>query len=407
MTTSTPRFSAYQIRLFVFLSVATFFEGYDFFALTQILPNLRADMGLGKAEAGTLIAFINLGPVLAYFLVRQADHLGRRRMLTYTIAGYTIFTFLTGFAPNAILFAGCQIAARTFLVAEWAISTVYAAEEFPAERRGMVIGVISACSSLGGIVCAGVVPLILHLPYGWRSVYFIGIVPLVLLAFARRSLAETRRFAEQPRSTTPRSFVHLWHTPYRRRMLHMALIWAATYMCSNVAVTFWKDFAINERQLSDGQVGTSVTIAALLSAPLILYAGVLIDRLGRKSSAVLIFSITSLGVFGAYTLHGQAALTVALTAAIFGAAAAMPVLNAFNTELFPTHLRGDAFAWSNNLLGRITYVLSPLAIGAIASDLGWGAAVRMTAVFPFLVVVLIYLLLPETGSKELEETAAL
>jgi putative MFS transporter len=48
--------SAYQRRLFIFLSVATFFEGYDFLALTQILPNLRAEMGISEASAGLLVA---------------------------------------------------------------------------------------------------------------------------------------------------------------------------------------------------------------------------------------------------------------------------------------------------------------------------------------------------------------
>ncbi len=32
---------------------------------------------------------------------------------------------------------------------------VYAAEEYPADRRGMVIGVIQGYSSAGSIACAG------------------------------------------------------------------------------------------------------------------------------------------------------------------------------------------------------------------------------------------------------------
>ena len=38
------KFTAYQRRLFVLLSVANFFEGYDFLALSQILPNLKASV---------------------------------------------------------------------------------------------------------------------------------------------------------------------------------------------------------------------------------------------------------------------------------------------------------------------------------------------------------------------------
>src|SRR6185503_6283725 len=101
------------------------------------------------------VAFINVGTIIACLVVRQADRWGRRRMLTITIAGYTIFSFLSGLAPsstflagiNGILpgvwiFAGFQLLARVFLIGEWAISMMYAAEEFPAEKRGLMIGLI-------------------------------------------------------------------------------------------------------------------------------------------------------------------------------------------------------------------------------------------------------------------------
>jgi putative MFS transporter len=83
----------------------------------------------------------------------------------------------------------------------------------------------------------------------------------------------------------------------------------------------------------------------------------------------------------------------------------LTVLNAFTTELFPTEQRAQAFAWSNNLIGRVGYWLSPFAIGLMVDSLGFGPVIRMTAPFPLLAIVLIWLLLPETKGRELEETA--
>jgi putative MFS transporter len=401
------RLSRYQRLLFVFLGVATFFEGYDFLALTQILPNLRAEMGLSMSGAGYLVAFINFGTVLAYLLVRQADRWGRRRVLTLTILGYTLLTFLTAFAPNVWVFGGLQMFARIFLLGEWAISMVIAAEEFPAARRGMVIGVIGGCGSLGSIVCAGVVPLLLQTDYGWRAVYLVGILPLLLMAVARRSLRETARFSEYVASgqSQANALGHIWRTPYRRRVIQLGAIWFITYICTQNAVTFWKEFAVAERGFSDAQVGISISIAAVVSLPLIFGAGKLLDVIGRRQGAVAIFVLTAVGVFASYSVHGQVALTAALTLGIFGASAVLPVLNAYTTELFPTALRGDAFAWSNNLIGRVGYVLSPMLVGITAERVGWGWAVRSTAVFPLVSLVLILLLLPETRARELEQTA--
>ena len=414
------RFSPYQRRLFVLLSVANFFEGYDFLALSQILPNLRAEMGLTESQGGLLVSITGLGTILAYGVVRLADRLGRRPVMLATILGYALFTGLTGLARGPWDFAAYQLVARIFLIAEWALAMVYAAEEFPAARRGLAIGVLQGATSLGSIVCAGVVPLLLKTPYGWRSVYFVGIIPLVLLAYARRGLKETGRFAAvsgaaaSPDGLTvgpstgvgaQRGLMAIWRTPYRRRVVQLALIWGLTYMCTQCAVFFWKEFAVAERGLSDGQVGLSIAVASIVSLPLVFMVGRLLDSWGRRPGAVLIFSLLAGSVVAAYQFHGYAALTAALTVAIFATSAALVVLNNFTTELFPTELRSEAFAWSNNLLGRIGYVIAPALVGWAAQTMGWGTAVSFTAVFVAAALFLILAMLPETRQKELEETS--
>lgn len=401
------KFTSYQKKLFLFLSVATFFEGYDFLALSQILPNLREDMGLAPEWSGYLVGIINGGTVLAFFLVRQADRIGRKRMLTITIAGYTIFTFATGFAPDVVTFAICQVIARIFLIAEWAVSMVIAAEEFPAAKRGFVIGVVQGCSSLGSVFCAGVVPLLLKTGYEWRAVYFVGILPLLILGFARRGLKETKRF-EEAGPAKRQSLFRIWKTPYRNRMLVLALIWMVAYVAAQNSVAFWKDFALNERGWTDDEVGLAIMVAALVSMPMVFYAGRLIDKVGRRHGAAIIFTVAAVGTFGCYTFESHWALTAALIAGIFGASAYLPVLNSYNNELFPTELRADAFAWSNNLLGRLTYVGSPFLVGFYAGEFGgYGPVVPFTAIFPFVAIALIYGLLPETKGRSLEDTAAL
>jgi putative MFS transporter len=401
------KLSSYQRRLLVFLSVASFFEAYDFFALTQILPNLRASLQVGYLGGGLLVGFINCGTILAFILARRADRWGRKPVLTATIAGYTLFTFLSGLSPNVYVFALLQMVARIFLIAEWATSMVIAAEEFPANGRGTVMGVVSAAGALGAIVCAGVVPVLLHTAYGWRSVYFVSIVPLLVLAFARRGLRETGRFTARSAAESPGDLFAIWHTPYRRRVIQLAAVWFLTYICTQNAVTFWKEFALAERGLSDAQVGKAVMYAAVASIPLAFAAGKLLDVVGRKIGATIIYGATIGGVIGAYTMHSVAALTWSLVFAMFGVTTVLTVLNAFNAELFPTQYRGSAFAWSNNLIGRIGYCVSPAAVGSLIPKFGWGPTLTATTVFPFLALVVIWITLPETRGRELEETALL
>lgn len=397
----------------MFLSVASFFEGYDFLALAQLLPNLRAHFGLSPSEGGVLVAVINVGTMLAYVLVRSADRLGRKRVLTLTIAGYTLASLASGLAPSAWLFALAQLCARVFLIAEWAVSLVVAAEEFPAADRGSAMGIIQASSTLGAIACAGLVPVLVATPLAWRTVYLVGAAPLALLAFARRGMRETRRFEQlEERASVEggragrRDLFAILRGPLRGRVLLVALVWGLSYVCTQNAVTFWKELAVGERGLSEAAVGLTVTIAAVGSVPLVFASGRMLDRLGRRPGAALIFTATSAGVVGAYTLTGRVGLTLSLMVAMFGTTAILQVLNAFTAELFPTAQRGDAFAWCNNLLGRVGYVLSPVVVGWAAERWGFGPAVGATAVFPIVALVLILRHLPETRGRELAELDA-
>jgi putative MFS transporter len=403
------QFTPYQKRLFIFLSVATFFEGYDFTALSQILPNFRADMALSEGQGGLIVTVISAGTVLSYFLVRLGDRFGRRRILAITILGYALFTFLTGLSRGPYDFTLYQFIGRIFLIAEWALGMVIAAEEYPAERRGFVLGVLQAFNSLGSITNAAIVPTLLATPFGWRSVYFVGIIPLLLLAYARRGLRETKRFADYAaeRKETRRPLVAILRGPYRKRVLQLALIWGLTYMCTNTVVVFWKEYAVAEAGFTDRQVATALTIASLLAMPFIFSVGKILDAWGRRKSAVLIYGVTIVFVVMAYQLTNFWILTLSLSFAIFAAIALLALLNTFTTELFPTALRSDAFAWCNNLLGRIGYVIAPVIVGNAAETFGWGPSVSATTISVVIALVLILAWLPETRGRELEETAAI
>lgn len=400
-------FTPYQWRLFVFLSVATFFEGFDMFALTQIIPSLQNEWHLTKTEVGALAAVTNFGTMLAYLLVRRADRWGRRRVLSVTIVGYTVTSLLTAATQGPVSFALLQCLARVFLIGEWATAMVYAAEEFPASRRGSVVGIIQAIASLGAIVCAGLVPMMLKSSLGWRLIYLVGAVPLVIIAFARRTLRESERFTKVQAEgrANDRGFFDLWKTGHRTRLVQLALIWAFTYVCTQNTITFFKAFAIEERHWTDGQVGKAVSIAAVLSLPMLFFVGRMLDRLGRRKGALVVYGALVFGCLGAFTLKIHGLVIVSLVFAVFAQSAVLALLNAYTGELFPTEVRGDAFAWSNNLLGRIGYVLSPLALGVLAEKTGWGPAVASTTVFAAMALVMLWRWLPETKGKELEETA--
>jgi putative MFS transporter len=164
---------------------------------------------------------------------------------------------------------------------------------------------------------------------------------------------------------------------------------------------------VTERGMSDAQVARAIEIGALASMPLAFATGKLLDVIGRKPGATLIFASTIVGVIGAYSAHGASALTLFLVLAMLGVNTVLTVLNAFTAELFPTEYRGAAFAWSNNLIGRIGYCISPVILTQVSATYHLGPTLAASAVFPLLALVVIWVVLPETSRRELEETAQL
>ncbi|HEY6879813.1 MAG TPA: MFS transporter [Polyangiales bacterium] len=410
-TAATPArtpLSDYQKRLFFLLGVATFFEGYEYVALSQLLPSLREEFVLSEGQAGVLVSVIGASALLAYVLIRRADVVGRKPMLALTVAGYTLTSLLCALAQDVWQFGAAQLCARSFLLAEYALSMVYIAEEFPADRRGFAVGVLQGLNSFGAIVCAGVVPILLKTSLGYRAVYLVGTLPLLLMTWLRRQVRETERFAQIKAAGVERKDPFaIFRSAYRGRVLVLSLINGLTLACTYLAVTYWKEFALAERGFDHAQAARALMIAALGSLPLVFFTGRLLDAVGRRTGALLLFVGVSASILTAFGAHGFWLLTAGLTGAIFGASAVGPVLNTLTLELFPTEMRAEAYAWSYNLLGKLGYVVGPLAVGYGAERWGYGPVLSATTVFPVIAVGIIFARIPETRNRELEETAAL
>jgi putative MFS transporter len=190
-------------------------------------------------------------------------------------------------------------------------------------------------------------------------------------------------------------------------VLELGAIWFLTYVCTQNVVTFWKDYALRDLGIAESRTTLVISLGAGVSMPLVFFAGKLFDSLGRRLGAVIVYLALIGGVLGAFTLHGTAALVVSMIVAIFALNSVLTLLNTFTTELFPTALRGDAFLWTNNLIGRIGYVASPIVAGHLARDGGWGPVMRVSVVFPAIALGLLLWLLPETSRRELEQTSDL
>jgi putative MFS transporter len=414
----TERLQKSHILLIFLVSTASFFEGYDFIILSLVLPFLRRDFGLSVMQGTFIVSAIAVGTIAAFFVLRLGDYFGRRAMLMWTVLGYTAATALTAASHSVYGFVSMQFLARVFLVAEWGISTVIIAEELPATRRGLGISIVQAMAGVGGIVGSAIFPIVSKVALGWRAMYLIGIVPLIIVFFIRRSVRETKRYA-QVRALRPDrpKWKEILRPEYRRNLILISLLWLFMYCGYTPVLNFYTDYAMTDRGLTTGQVGLIAAVAFTLGLSGYVAAGKLMDKWGRKPTCALFFGVGALATFAAYNVKGSLlVMGAALVVLIFFAMSYLPLCSTYTTELFPTRLRASASAWTNNTLGRVGMVASPLMVGVLAKLLaspsgglrggpttGYGPAIGIMGLFPLLCAFIVLAFLPETKNRELEE----
>lgn len=393
-----------HIILILLVSTASFFEGYDFIVLNLVLPFLQKEFALNIQQVGFAASAIAVGTIVAFFVIRLGDYFGRRALLIWTVLGYTAATALTAFSKTIGVFVGLQFIARVFLVAEWGTSTVIVAEEIPASLRGLGISIVQAAAGVGGIVGSAIFPIIERSPLGWRAMYLVGVVPLIVVFFIRTSLKETKRFA-LVRAAAPKgpSFGEMLWRPYRKKVILVALLWCFMYLGYTAVYTFYTTFAIEERGLTVQQVSLIAAIAFTLGLGGFIIAGRLMDSWGRRPTAITFFAAG--GISTALVFQApKALLGPALVVLIFFMTSYLTICSTYTAELFPTRLRASAVAWTNNTLGRIGMVLAPTIVGILAGPLGGvGPAVSLMGLFPLLCAVLVFFFLQETKELELEQ----
>src|ERR1700720_2673780 len=122
-----------------------------------------------------------------------ADYIGRVRTLALSILIYSLFTALQGFAQEAWQLGLFRFIAGLRTGAELMIASPLAAEAFAELPRAKTLGFMMPGGGFGNLFAAYIYDWVG--PYGWRYVFFPGIVPALLLAFLRRGMVEPEHFA--------------------------------------------------------------------------------------------------------------------------------------------------------------------------------------------------------------------
>jgi putative MFS transporter len=395
--------SDHHVFLLVVLGAATFFDGYDTSVKTLALTHIRESFGLTKAAASAVLALIFLGALPAMVITRWADRYGRRRLLVWSIFGYILFSGLTALAPDAKSFVVLQFLQQVFVVAESAIVWTMAAEELPADSRGFGFGVLAMNTALGTGFAALLWSALEPQGVSWRWLYVLSLPPLLFVGYLRRHLPESRRFLVAQEQGTLADRWHAIFAPAIRRWFVLIVVTTGLIQLSQWAVNFTIDFLETERHLSTPTANLMLIAAGLPGIPIMIYAGALSDRFGRRLVGCGFGFAAVAGAIGFFWLPGGVpVLLPCMALTVVGQLGAYPVLQTYTSELFPTGLRSSASAWAN--LASVAGRSASLGLGALLLlHVSSPATATILGVGPLVAIVIIAITFPDTHGRELED----
>jgi MFS transporter, putative metabolite:H+ symporter len=183
-----------QRRIFLIVSAAGFFNNYDGSLLNLALIQIQKGLQIVETALGPMAALITLGNVLAPLITSQADRRGRRVLLLGTLAAFSLLSGLTAFAWNLTSFVVLKFLTVTFSAAEGSIALVILVEETNADTRGLVVGLLGMITAYGYGLAALAFAWITVIPFGWRGLFAVSFIPLILIVPLWRLLPAVSSF---------------------------------------------------------------------------------------------------------------------------------------------------------------------------------------------------------------------
>jgi MFS family permease len=380
-------------------------DAFDVMLYALVLSTLLADFSISTTTAGLLasLTLIASGIGGASFGA-LADRIGRRPAMIGSILVYSVFTAACGLSQTVWQLGLFRFLLGLGMGGEWTAGAAMVSETWPDRHRGKAVALMQSSWAVGYAVAALVVAVVLP-AFGWRAVFFIGLLPALLTLWIRRGVAESevwlksKQATDEPGRATVRD---VFTGRFARTTALLTLLSTSTifaYWGLNLWVPAYLSLPPERGGLGLGTTLTTVLVVTMQAGTFLGYVsfGYVADAIGRRKTFVLyIVLAAALTLLYSVVVNPWLLLGLGPLVAFFGTGffSGFAVITA---EIYPTSVRAIAQGFTFNI-GRFGSAAAPFVVGSLAQTQGFGAAFALLA-GALLIGASTWIWLPETRGR--------
>ena len=364
------------------------------------VPAIRAEFGLTLSEVMAIVssAFL-LGGALLVVLGWLADRMGRLPLFQFSLLGSSFLVALISIAPGVATLTALRGASIAVGGLSYPITGAIITEEMPARLRGLFMGLLQIGYPLGWAL-ASLWSMWLLTEYGWRQLFWVGLVSLPMVWVVRCYLREPPRSVAARSTESPPRFSDLFATGIRERAITLFIAQFLFVWAYAASIFLFPSFLREVRALD--AFNFSLLIGAgnaigVLGYMLAAWTG---ERVWTRRNTVVLWTLLGALLFQVLvwvpTSFGQILLVYALMSMFFYGSAAVKF--AYLAEVFPTRIRALAMACCGSLAVTLGSAAGPYTVSLAIEYWGWHLGYATLVGVPLALSGLLYLTLDSLPS---------
>ncbi len=421
------------------VGMATFFDGYTTLSIAYALPILAHSWHLNHSHLALIISSGYFGQLIGALIFGWlAERIGRLPVLAITISIFAVMSLACVFAWNAPSLMWFRFLQGVGTGGEVPVASAYVNEFIGARGRGRFF-LLYELLFLVGLVFSGLIGFALVPSFGWRAMFIVGVIPVLLVAPLSFKLPESPRWllehgheakaasviatleqsltrrgvalaAPEPHLIKPAcgkrqgDWRELFSAFYAPRTLLLWVLWFGVYAINNGLVTWLPTLYRTQFGISIGHsigLGFAMTGVAVCAAFICALA---IDKVGRRrwyGTALVIGTLAMAGLW----LQGAGSVEAVFIFATICYASLQTItysLYLYSAELYPTRLRAIGAGLGSAWL-RIGSMAGPWIVGAVALKGSIAPVFLAFAIVAAITAGVSVRWAPETSGRRLED----